>query len=76
MLALVRWVFFAAFVAALMWAIVNPGYDSIAASMAALAAFIGAFFLKNEHKSSTQVQNVSGGVGIQASGDVKVRDIK
>lgn len=76
MLTLVRWIFFAAFVAALVWAIVKPGYDSFAAAVAALAAFIASFFLQKGDTSSSQNQTVSGGVGIQASGDVKVRDIR
>lgn len=76
MLTLVRWTFFAAFFAALVWAIVKPGYDSFAAAVAALAAFIASFFLQKGSTSSSQNQTVSGGVGIQASGDVKVRDIR
>lgn len=76
MLTAVRWTFFVAFVAAVAWAVLLPGYDSIVAAVTALAAFLASFFLKKENGQNGQVQNISGGVGIQAGGNVKVRDIK
>lgn len=76
MVTLVRWAFLAAFVAALVWAVAKPGYDSIAAAATALAAFIATFFRNKDNASNSQVQNISGGVGVQAGGDVKIRDIK
>ena len=76
MLITVRWTFFVAFLVAVVWAVYRPGFDSIASTSAALAAFLASFFLKKDNRTSEQVQNVSKGVGIQAGGDVKVRDIK
>jgi uncharacterized membrane-anchored protein len=72
MLSVARWIFFAAFLAALAWAVAAPAYDSIAAVLAGLAALASSFLTKKEKPSSSQVQNVSSGVGIQSGGDVKI----
>lgn len=77
MLTAVRWVFFAAFLVTIGWVAYLPGFDSAAACVAALAAFVASFFLKAEEKPNEQVQTISGAsIGIQAGGDVKIRDIK
>lgn len=65
-----------AFIAACAWAFSTPGYDSIAACLAALGAFVGSFFLKQEEGKATQSQTVQGGCGIQAGRDVTIKDRK
>jgi hypothetical protein len=68
---------FIAFLACVVWAIAKPGYDSIIAAIVGLAAFIGAFYASSSAKPVTQNQTVhSGGVGIQAGGNVEVGDIQ
>jgi hypothetical protein len=55
------------------WAVSKPGWDSICATLAALAALAACFTSRTEFGQS---QNVgAGGIGVQAGRDAKVRDI-
>lgn len=71
MLKLFRFISSCAFLASLAWAIYKPGWDSICAAIAALAAVLAAFITGSS--KSGQVQSIKGsGIGIQAGGDVKI----
>jgi membrane associated rhomboid family serine protease len=64
-----------AFVAALVWLVKSPGYDSAAALFAAFAALVASYFLNRD--AATQQQNVSkSSVGVQAGRDANVNNIK
>jgi hypothetical protein len=55
------------------WAVSKPGWDSICATLAAIAALAACFVSRTE---SGQSQNVgTGGIGIQTGRDAHVRDI-
>lgn len=45
---------------ALMWVIKSPGWDSVVALAAAVAALASAFFLKRDGDASSQIQKISG----------------
>jgi hypothetical protein len=63
-------------VAATYWSISRPGLDSIVAALAALAAFIASLISMRSSVRASMSQEVGpGGLGIQAGGDVKARDI-
>ncbi|WP_418132533.1 hypothetical protein ABL849_17495 [Variovorax sp. 375MFSha3.1] len=69
--------FVIAFLACAGWAIAEPGWDSLGAALAALAAALASHFLGREKAPSGQQQHVeNGGVGIQAGRDLQVRDVK
>ena len=63
--------------ACIIWAIKKPGYDSISAVFAALAA-LAATFITSFPNSKSQSQKVGkGGTAIQAGNDVNIgRDLK
>jgi len=64
---------FLAFVASLVWAVKKPDYDSVAAAIVALAAFVGVFYVGERKQQARQIQEVgAGGIGIQAGRDVKL----
>jgi hypothetical protein len=66
-----------AVILAAIWAIKIPGWDSMVALAAAIAALASSFFLKKSHAFPTQSQKVSGSsIGIQAGRDVTNKDIK
>lgn len=68
---------FVAFVACLVWAIAKPGYDSVIAAIISFATLVGVFYTSTVGKSSSQQQKVgSGGVGIQAGGNVNVNNLE
>lgn len=68
---------FIAFVACLAWAIAKPGYDSITAAIISFATLVGVLYSSTVNKSSSQQQKVgSGGVGIQAGGNVSVNKVE
>jgi hypothetical protein len=57
------------------WLIFRPGFDSGAATAAALAALVSSWFLGRDKPSAGQAQHVSGGsFGVQAGRDASVRD--
>lgn len=73
MLIFVRGVFFLAFLVSVAWAAVRPGYDSIAATAGALAAFLASYFLGEKSNPRGQDQRISNrSIGIQAAGNIKV----
>ena len=62
---------------AAIWVIKIPGWDSMVALAAAIAALASSFFLKKSRDVPTQSQKVSGSsIGIQAGRDVTTKDIK
>ena len=68
---------FVAVILAAIWVIKIPGWDSMVALTAAIAATASSFFLKGSRVVPMQSQKVSGSsVGIQAGRDVTTKDIK
>jgi hypothetical protein len=68
---------FFALLLSLLWLINKPGWDSIVATAASVAAFASSFFLIKSNSSPQQNQSVTGGsTGIQAGRDVKAKSIK
>ncbi|WP_347274977.1 hypothetical protein [Candidatus Kuenenia sp.] len=64
---------FLAFLLASIWVVYSPGFDSVVAAIASLAAFLASLFIKKKETHPNQMQNVSGHAeGIQAGRDVHI----
>lgn len=65
-----------AFLAALAWSVAKQDLESLSAVLGSLAVLIGSFYVDRKSKSG-QVQEVgSGGIGVQAGGNVQVGSIQ
>jgi F0F1-type ATP synthase assembly protein I len=54
----------------IVWAINEPGYESIGGALVSFGALVAVFFIDEKRKSAAQSQTVAaGGKGIQVGGD-------